>query len=116
MELNELNHLIKETLDEAKALEITEIDVRNMTDVCDSIFICTATSGRHARSIERRTLEAVRLHNIRPLGTDENADDSWVLVDLNRTVIHIMLEETRGFYNLEQLWDLTTNSRESHAD
>ncbi len=112
----ELNALVKNTLEDAKALDITEIDVRGMTDVCNTLFICTASSGRHGRSVERKLLDMAKLSHIKSLGADKDGDEAWILIDLGRTVIHIMQTESRRFYNLEQLWDLTTHSREQHAD
>lgn len=116
MTLDQLSQLVNHTLEEAKALDITQIDVTQMTDVCDTIFICTSTSNRHGKSIENKLIEAAKEQSIRPLGIEEDLENSWILVDLSRVVIHIMTAETRAFYNLEQLWDLTLNSRENHAD
>lgn len=116
MTLDQLNQLINHSLEEAKALDIAQIDVTQMTDVCDTIFICTSTSNRHGKSIENKLIEAAKEQSVRPLGVEEDLDNSWILVDLSRVVIHIMTAETRTFYNLEQLWDLTLNSREKHAD
>jgi len=111
MNLIELNKLITHTLEEGKAVDITEIDASKMTDICDSIIICTATSGRHAKSLEHKLVEAAKEHSLRPLGTKENSDETWALVDLGQTVVHILLAETRAYYKLEQLWDLTSACR-----
>ncbi len=115
MSLEALNQLILKTLDEAKAHDISYIDVSSMTDICESIFICTATSRPHAQSISHKLCEAAKAHGTRPLGSEQDDEGSWVLLDLNRAVIHIMLSDARQFYNLEQLWDMADHCREKHA-
>ena len=105
--------LAVETLDENKGIDITDIDVSELTDITEYIVICTATSLRHAHSLADRVIRQLRNSGIRPLSTDglvENSD--WVLIDFDEIVVHIMLAETREFYSLEKLWCMTQEIRE----
>jgi ribosome-associated protein len=31
-------------------------------------------------------------------------DASWVLMDYGDVIVHVFLEETRGYYDLDRLW------------
>ena len=39
-----------------------------------------------------------------PLRTEGLRSGGWILVDYGCLVVHIFLDETRKFYNLERLW------------
>lgn len=113
--LNALEEIIYSTLDDNKALEITKIDVSKMTSLIDTMFICTATSSRHAKNLADKIIQASKSAGFSPLSTQGEELGEWVLVDLLDIVVHIMLAEVREFYSLEKLWNAALNQREQSA-
>ena len=104
------------TLDENKAINISNIDVTALTDVTDYLIICTATSTRHAKSLADKLLRTMKNQGIKPLGIEGEQQSEWILVDLQDVVVHIMLAEIREFYDLEKLWTMTEEMRQQYED
>ena len=91
-------------LDDSKAADIQTLDVRALTTITDTMIICSGTSARHVKAISDHILEGLQEYKRECLGVEGTEDSEWVLVDLGRMVIHIMLPQTRDFYQLEKLW------------
>ena len=105
-------HCITQTLVEKKAEAIKTIDVTKLTDISDFFVICTASSTRHAKALLGYVVEAVKKRlNLNPYGVEGEEQGEWILIDFLSVVVHIMLPETRQFYDLESLWRVTKNSR-----
>jgi ribosome silencing factor RsfS/YbeB/iojap len=101
----DVNEFITTTLSALKAIEITLLDVHSLTNVTDTMVICTATSTRHATSVAEKLIRAMIGIGIKPYNRiEEQMDSGWILVDFLDMVVHIMLRETREFYSLEKLW------------
>ncbi|HNB01738.1 MAG TPA: ribosome silencing factor [Nitrosomonas sp.] len=108
----DLLSLVENTLAAHKALDIKILDVSSLTDVMDTMVICTATSVRHAASMADKLIVAAKKIGVKPFNSIENQTDTgWILIDLLDVVVHIMLAEIREFYSLEKLWTVTEASR-----
>jgi len=103
----QLKAFIINQLEEMKAKEIVTIDVADISDVTDTLIICTGTSKRHVRSIAEQTALAAKNAGEVPLGVEGLEGSDWVLIDLSNVVVHVMQDETRQFYQLEKLWTET---------
>lgn len=98
-------------LEDMKAVNVKVLDVRELTDVTDTMIVATGTSDRHVKSIAGRLLERCRQAGHRPYGVEGEREGEWVLVDLQDLIVHVMLPRIREFYGLEKLWDLRPAQR-----
>ncbi|MGH8176037.1 MAG: ribosome silencing factor [Steroidobacter sp.] len=100
-------------LDEMKAVNVTVLNVDQLTDITDTMIIASGNSDRHVRSIADRVIEYAKKAGFRPTGVEGERDGEWVLVDLQDVIVHIMLPRVREFYRLESLWDVSAARREA---
>ncbi|HZH43346.1 MAG TPA: ribosome silencing factor [Lysobacter sp.] len=91
-------------VEDLKAKDIVEIDVRGKSSVTDYMVIASGTSTRHVKSIADQVIKFAKNLDVMPLGVEGEREAEWVLVDLGDVVVHIMLPRIREFYALERLW------------
>jgi ribosome-associated protein len=105
--------VVQSALEDIKAVNVSVLDVRELTDIADTLIIASGNSDRHVRSIADRVVEFAKKSGFRPMGVEGERDGEWVLVDLQDVIVHIMLPRVREFYRLESLWDLSLARREA---
>ncbi|NVO19996.1 MAG: ribosome silencing factor [Bacteroidetes bacterium] len=92
---------------ERKALDIVKLNLSKVPNsITDYFVICHGTSRAQVEAIA----ESVQAEVKKAVGTNpwhkegfENAE--WILLDYFDVVVHIFLQESRGFYKLENLWN-----------
>ena len=111
----DLSEVAIAALEDMKAVNIKVLDVRNLTDITDTMIVATGTSDRHVRSIAGRVVERCKAAGFQPMGVEGERDGEWVLVDLRDVLVHVMLPRIREFYGLEKLWDVRPPREAAHA-
>ena len=101
-----LRKQVMAALDELKAKDVNEIDIRAKASFADLLFIASGTSTRHVKSIADEVVKFVKKAGMMPLGVEGEKEAEWVLVDLGDIVVHVMLPRIREFYGLERLWSV----------
>ncbi|NRA61364.1 MAG: ribosome silencing factor [Psychrobium sp.] len=104
MQGTQLLDFIINNLEDMKVKNVVTLDVTKLSPMADKLVICTATSSRHCRAVANNLLVDAKKAGIPPLGIEGMKDGGWVLLDMNDVVIHVMDQEHRDFYNLEELW------------
>lgn len=90
---------------ENRGRDIAVLDMRELTPIFDYFVIATGTSRRqlHAISEEIDNVLEKELGDKR-LGIEGYQESRWILLDYGDVVVHLFDDETRDYYDLEQLW------------
>ena len=88
-----------------KGNEIVALDVGDILSITDAFVITSASNVRQVRTIVDEIEKAMKDQLSTPPTSVEGLDDAtWVLLDFGDVVVHVFLDETRAFYELERLW------------
>ena len=84
-------------------------DDHNFNDIdnsiCDFFIICSGRSSTHVKAIEENVRKKVhKKTKQKPWHTEQDNKADWILMDYCDIILHIFQEETRNYYNLEELW------------
>lgn len=112
----QLHKAVGTALEDLKARDTQEIDVRGKTSVTDLIVVTSGTSTRHVKSIADEVVRAAKKIGLPPIGVEGQREAEWVLVDLGDIVVHVMLPRTREFYGLERLWTVGDDEHPEKLD
>lgn len=93
-----------EAMEDLKAVDIRDLDVTGIANFTDHMVFASGTSNRHVKAIAQAVIDAAKEAGEPPLGIEGEELGEWVLVDLGDVVVHVMLPETRSFYDIERLW------------
>jgi ribosome-associated protein len=96
--------LILDAIEDRKAVDPVMIDLRGKTLITDFFIVCTGTSNVHIRSIADFVLEKTEEKRLASPKIEGKDAGEWVLIDFGDVVLHVMAEETRDRYKLEQFW------------
>lgn len=93
-----LENIIK-ILDDNKAENIEIIDLTQKDYITDRVIISTALNTKHSLSLVRHLKDELLEFDEEIIMTEE--DEDWSIVDLGDIMIHIMTQEHREKYDIE---------------
>jgi ribosome-associated protein len=95
---------ILDALQDKKAVDIEQIDVRGKTLMADYFVICTATSRPQMNAILDSVREKFRDAGLPRPKVEGEGDSRWFVLDAGVVIAHVMAPDERAFYNLEHFW------------
>ena len=110
---DQLRELVLTALEDFKAVDIQTIDVSEQNPLTELFVIASGSSSRHLKSMAENLIIKAKAAGCPPLGVEGQRQSDWVLVDLNDVIVHLMLPQARAFYNLEKLWEASSDQRDS---
>ena len=101
----ELAQAIVELAEDRKALDIVQLDLREMIGYTDYFVICSGRSERQTKAIHDAIYEGLKsAHGRLPQRVEGLPGARWILMDYLDVVVHVFVPDTREYYRLEQLW------------
>lgn len=97
--------IIVKALDDKRAENIDVLNISELTSLGDYFVICTCNSTVQVRAAANEVEEKMKEAGNDPLHIEGYRGGSWILLDFNDIIVHVMDRETRDFYSLERLWD-----------
>lgn len=104
LQTEQLKAFVIEKLEDMKGRDIIALNITDKASFADYMVICSGNSNRHVKSIANSVGIECRAQGLEPLGMEGNDVGEWALVDLGDIIVHVMTDEQRDKYNLEQLW------------
>ncbi len=99
-------------LEDHKAVEPVVIPLPEEYSIAEAMIVAGAASRRQAQGLADAIAELCHENGYEILGIEGKDAADWILVDCNDVIIHILLEEARGLYRLEELWAKTARRKE----
>ena len=96
--------LILSSLDDDKAEDVVQIDLRGKTAMGDYMVICSGRSTRQVSAIAEKLVQKVKDTYGRTARVEGRDVGDWVLIDTGDVIVHVFRPEVRDFYQLEKMW------------
>ncbi|QBF33182.1 ribosome silencing factor [Thalassococcus sp. S3] len=100
----ELLARIISSLQDDKAEEVVQIDLRGKTAIGDYMVICSGRSTRQVAAMAEKLVDRLKQEFGRLSRVEGKDAGDWVLIDTGDVVVHIFRPEVREFYQLEKMW------------
>lgn len=92
------------SLDDDKAEDIVQIDLRGRSDMADYMVICSGRSSRQVAAISEKLVDRLKQEFGRRCKIEGKETGDWVLIDTADVIVHVFRPEVREFYQLEKMW------------
>ena len=96
--------LVLSSLDDDKAVEVVQIDLRGKTEIGDHMVVASGRSTRQVTAMAEKLVDRVKQTFGFTAKVEGKDAGDWVLIDTGDVIVHIFRPEVRDFYQLEKMW------------
>jgi len=99
-----LAHALACAAEDGKGEGIRILDVANLLFITDYFVIVTTMAARQTRGLAENLRDTGKELGFGRGSLEGDHNSSWLLVDFDSVVVHVLTEEAREFYDLDLLW------------
>ena len=92
------------SLDDDKAEEVVQIELRGKSSIADYMVVASGRSSRQVAAISDNLVERLKDSYRMNCKVEGKGAGDWVLSDAGDIIVHIFRPEVREFYQLEKMW------------
>ena len=101
---DELLAAVLASVEDDKAEDVVQIDLRGRSDVADYMVICSGRSSRQVAAISEKLADRMKEKFRIQVKMEGKETGDWVLIDTGDVIVHVFRPEVREFYQLEKMW------------
>jgi len=91
--------------EEIQAEDIRVLDLTGVSSLTDFMVVCSGTSLPHLKAVMRDVeRDVIQKHGSSPNQAEGGSDSRWMVLDYIDVMVHVMHQELRDLYGLEDLW------------
>ncbi|WP_092402529.1 MULTISPECIES: ribosome silencing factor [Candidatus Ichthyocystis] len=99
-----LLQLVVKVLEGNKSENVVFLDTSLFPTIFDGMVVASADNPRHSQALSRHLIKELKDNKYQIIGVEGESEGNWILVDIGDIVVHIMVDEMREQYSLEDLW------------
>ena len=92
------------SVEDDKAEDVVQIDLRGRSSIADFMVICAGRSSRQVGAIAEKLLDRLKADLGLVCRIEGKEQGDWVLIDAGDVIVHVFRPEVREFYQLEKMW------------
>ncbi|MDP3860682.1 MAG: ribosome silencing factor [Phaeovulum sp.] len=96
--------LVIASIEDDKAEEVVEIDLRGRSSIADYMVVCSGRSSRQVAAIADKLMDRLKAELGLICRVEGKEQGDWVLIDAGEVIVHVFRPEVREFYQLEKMW------------
>lgn len=87
-----------------KCEDVTLLDVRGLSQVCDYVLVASGTSERQMKSVAADLEDLGKEQSHAVFRSNRDTGSTWIIIDFVDLVAHLFEPSHRAYYDLEALW------------
>jgi ribosome-associated protein len=101
-----LARFCRQLAEDKKAINPVILDLRKLNGPAEWFLICSAQSDPQLKAIADGIHKGMKEDEQgNAYGRDGSSASKWIVLDYGSILVHIMHEDLRGYYSIENLWN-----------
>ncbi|MEA5113244.1 MAG: ribosome silencing factor [Geobacteraceae bacterium] len=86
-----------------KAEDVKILDIGRISSVADYLVLASGHTDRQTQAIAESVRAGLKKFG-RALDIEGVREGNWIVIDYGDVIMHVFRDETRRYYNLDELW------------